>query len=324
MMAAGKNLENKGKEGYGFNIRDYAIYFIMIGIFIVFAVSLRNRGFLSIVNVMNIFRQTAIISVMAVGFTFILASGEFDLSIGSTVALSALVGSLMLQKTGIIPSLIVSVAVGAAVGFANGFFVVKARMPSFLATIAMMGIIHGLARWITHLQAIPVLNNRFTYIFGGGNVGPIPTLFIWTIVIMVVGHIAMVKTLFGRTVLAIGGNVTAARLAGINTEKVKWTLFVIMGMIASLSGLLYTGRLHAARYTYGEQDLFTIVAAVVIGGNSIYGGTGTIIGAVVGSLILGMVNNGLILFGFSVDQQVIFRGVMILVAVALSPTKPKE
>jgi ribose transport system permease protein len=314
----------QGEIHHRFNVKDYAIYLIMLGIFIVFAIFLRERGFLSMVNLMNIFRQTAIISIMAVGFTFMLASGEFDLSIGSTVALSALVGALTLQKFSIIPAVFAAGTIGAVIGFVNGFFVVRARMPSFLATIAMMGIVHGLARWITHLQAVPVIDDRFTYIFGGGNIGPIPTLFVWTAVVMVIGQIAMVKTLFGRMVLATGGNVVAAQLAGINTDKVKWVLFITMGMIASLSGLLYTGRLHAARYTYGEQDLFTIVAAVVIGGNSIYGGTGTIIGAVVGSLILGMVNNGLILFGFSVDQQVIFRGVMILVAVALSPTSPKE
>jgi ribose transport system permease protein len=230
----------------------------------------------------------------------------------------------MLQRGGIALAIVAAVSVGAAVGFANGFFVVKAKMPSFLATIAMMGIIHGFARWITHLQAVPVINDRFTYAFGGGNVGPIPTLFIWTLMVMVIGHIAMVNTLFGRKVLAIGGNQAAARLAGIDVPRMKWLLFMIMGMISSLSGLLYSGRLHAARYTYGTNDLFTIVAAVVIGGNSIYGGTGTIIGAVVGSIIIGMVNNGLILFGFSVDQQVIFRGVIILIAVALSPKGPKE
>jgi ribose transport system permease protein len=323
-MNENSELEGGQLQAHKFKIRDNAIYFIMLGIFIVFAIFLRDRGFLSLVNLMNIFRQTAIISIMAVGFTFMLASAEFDLSIGSTVALSALVGALTVQKFGIMVAVIASCGVGAVIGFANGFFVVKAKMPSFLATIAMMGIIHGLARWITHLQAVPVLNDTFTYIFGGGNLGPIPTLFVWTAVVMVLGQIAMVKTLFGRKVLATGGNVVAASLAGINTDKVKWLLFITMGMISSLSGLLYTGRLHAARYTYGEQDLFTIVAAVVIGGNSIYGGTGTIIGSVVGSLILGMVNNGLILFGFSVDQQVIFRGVMILVAVALSPTSPKE
>ncbi|UCB44587.1 MAG: ABC transporter permease [Spirochaetota bacterium] len=319
------NLTVNGRsEAKKFDIKQWAIYFIMLGIFIVFAIFLRERGFLSLVNLMNIFRQTAIISIMAVGFTFMLASGEFDLSIGSTVALSALVGALMLQRAGIALAIFAAVAVGATVGFANGFFVVKAKMPSILATIAMMGIIHGFARWITHLQAVPVINDRFTYTFGGGNVGPIPTLFIWTLVVMVIGHIAMVNTLFGRKVLAIGGNQAAARLSGINVSRVKWLLFMIMGMISSLSGLLYSGRLHAARYTYGEQDLFTIVAAVVIGGNSIYGGTGTIIGAVVGSIIIGMVNNGLILFGFSVDQQVIFRGVIILIAVALSPKGPKE
>jgi ribose transport system permease protein len=307
-----------------FKIKDYAIFFILLGIFIVFAFFLRDRGFLSLVNLMNIFRQTAIISIMAVGFTFMLASGEFDLSIGSTVALAALVGALTLQRMGILPAVFAALGVGALIGYANGFFVVKAKMPSFLATIAMMGIIHGLARWITHLQAVPVLNKTFTYIFGGGNIGPIPTLFVWTLVVMVIGQVAMVMTLFGRKVLATGGNVVAARLAGIDTERVKWLLFIAMGMISSIAGLLYTGRLHAARYTYGEQDLFTVVAAVVIGGNSIYGGTGTIIGTVVGSLILGMVNNGLILFGFSVDQQVIFRGIMILIAVALSPKGPKE
>lgn len=300
-------------------LREYAIYFIMLGIFIVFAIFLRDKGFLSGVNIMNIFRQTAMISIMAVGFTFLLASGEFDLSIGSTVALAALVGALVLQQAGIILAVLAALALGAVVGVINGALVVKVRMPSFLATIATMGIIHGFARWITHLQAVPVTNDRFTYIFGAGNIGPISTLFIWTIVAVVVGHFVMAKTSFGRKVLAAGGNKTAAIFSGINVTNVKWLLFIAMGMIAALAGLLYTGRLHAARYTYGEADLFTVVAAVVIGGNSIYGGKGTVIGALIGSIILGMINNGLILFGFSVDQQVIFRGVIILIAVALSP-----
>ncbi|MFC2145457.1 ABC transporter permease, partial [Actinomycetota bacterium] len=270
-------------------------------------------------NIMNIFRQTAMISIMAVGFTFLLASGEFDLSIGSTVALSALVGALALQRFGIIVAVIAALALGAVVGVINGILVVKVRMPSFLATIATMGIIHGFARWITHLQAIPVTNERFTFIFGAGNIGPISTLFIWTIAAVIIGHFVMAKTSFGRKVLAAGGNKTAAEFSGINVTNVKWMLFIVMGMIAALAGLLYSGRLHAARYTYGEADLFTVVAAVVIGGNSIYGGKGTVIGALIGSIILGMINNGLILFGFSVDQQVIFRGVIILIAVALSP-----
>jgi ribose transport system permease protein len=300
-------------------LRDYAIYFIMVGIFIIFAIFLRDKGFLSGVNIMNIFRQTAVISILAIGFTYLLASGEFDLSIGSTVALCALVGSLILQRLGIIAAVIAALVLGAFIGVLNGALVVKAKMPSFLATIATSGILFGFARWITHLQAVPVTNERFKYIFGGGNIGPVSTLFIWTIVAVLLGHLIIAKTSFGRKVLAAGGNKIAATFSGINVTNVKWLLFILMGAIAALAGLLYSGRLAAARYTYGEADLFTVVAAVVIGGNSIYGGKGTVIGALIGSIILGMINNGLILFGFSVDQQVIFRGVIILIAVALSP-----
>lgn len=300
-------------------IRENAIYFIMVGIFIIFAIFLRDKGFLSIANIMNIIRQTAIISIMSVGFTFLLASGEIDLSVGATIALSAILGALTLQRYGITLAIIIALAAGAFVGVINGALVVKIKMPSFLATLATQGIIYGLARWITHLQAIPVTNTKFTYVFGGGNIGPIPTLFIWTIVVVAIGHIIMAHTPFGRKVLAAGGNKVAATLSGINVNNVKWLLFIAMGIIAALAGLLYAGRLSAARYTYGEADLFTIIAAVVIGGNSIYGGKGTVIGALIGSIILGMINNGLILFGSSVDQQIIFRGVIILIAVALSP-----
>jgi len=305
-------------------VKENAIYLIMLGIFIIFAIFLRDKGFLSATNIMNIFRQTAMISIMAVGFTFLLTSAEFDLSIGSIVAFTALIGALVLAKFGIILAVVAAIATGTLIGVINGALVVKARMPSFLATIATMGIIHGFARWITHLQAVPVTNERFTNIFGGGNIGPISTLFIWTIVVVAVGHIVLVKTGFGRKIMAAGGNPIAATFSGINVQNVKWLLFIVMGMIASLAGLLYTGRLHAARYTYGSNDLFTVVAAVVIGGTSIYGGKGTVVGALIGSIILGMINNGLILFGFSVDQQVIFRGVIILIAVALSPKGPKE
>lgn len=319
MIAQKKQLPGPGTLTAKSVFRDYAIYFIMVGIFIVFAIFLRDKGFLSAVNIMNIFRQTAVITILAIGFTFLLTSAEFDLSVGSTTALCALIGALVLQRAGVIAAVAAALATGAIVGVINGALVVKAKMPSFLATIATSGIIFGAARWITKLQAVPVTNDKFKYIFGGGNVGPISTLFIWTIVAVALGHLILSKTSFGRKVLAAGGNKVAATFSGINVTNVKWLLFIVMGVIAALAGLLYSGRLAAARYTYGESDLFTVVAATVIGGTSIYGGRGTVIGALIGSVILGMINNGLILFGFSVDQQVIFRGVIILVAVALSP-----
>jgi ribose transport system permease protein len=309
----------KGPGSIISNLKNYTIYFIVIGIFIIFAISLRDKGFLTALNLMNILRQTAMISVMAVGFTFVLASGEMDLSIGATVALSALTAALVLERYGIILAVLSALAVGALVGFVNGAFVVKLKMPSFLVTIATLNVIQGIARWTTHLAAVPVQNTKFTFIFGSGNIGPISTLFIWTIVIVIIGHIVIAKTSFGRKVLAVGGNKTAAIFSGINVTNVKWLLFVIMGICAALAGLLYAGRLSAARYDYGANDLLTVIAAVVIGGNSISGGKGTVLGALIGSIILGMINNGLILLGLSVDQQIIFRGVIILVAIALSP-----
>ncbi len=300
-------------------IKENAIYFIMVGMFIIFAIFLKDKGFLSGSNIMNIFRQTAMISIMAVGFTFVLAGGEIDLSVGSIVALCAVLSALTLQRYGAILGIVVALAAGSLIGLINGLLVVRVKMPSFLATLATSGVVYGLARWVTNLQAVPVLNARFSYIFGGGNIGPVPILFLWTIVIVIIGHIIMNNTAFGRKVLATGGNKIAATFSGINASNIKILLFTSMGFIAALSGLLYTGRLCAARYNYGEADLFTVVAAVIVGGNSIYGGKGKVIGALIGSIILGMINNGLILFGSSVDQQIIFRGIIILLAVALSP-----
>lgn len=318
MKAENKKLTG-GAESIISKLKGFTIYFIVVGIFIIFAIFLRDKGFLTLINLMNIFRQTAMISIMAVGFTLLLASGEIDLSIGAVVALSALVGAVTLQKYGIIFAVLSALAVGAFVGFINGAFVVKLKMPSFLVTIATMSVVQGVARWTTQLRAIPIINTRFSFIFGSGNIGPISTLFIWTIVIVIIGHIVISKTSFGRKVLAVGGNKTSAAFSGINVANVKWLLFVIMGICAALAGLLYSGRLNAARYSYGESDLLTVIAAVIIGGNSISGGKGTVLGALVGSIILGMINNGLIIFGLDVDKQIIFRGVIILVAVALSP-----
>ena len=300
-------------------LRDYSIYFIMAGIYVIFVIFLHDKGFLSIVNVMNIFRQTALITILAVGFTYLLAGGEFDFSIGSIVALCALIGAIILRKAGIAAAISVSLATGITIGAINGAIVAKAKVPSFLVTIATSSIIYGFARWITNLKSISITNERFIFIFGGGNVGPISTLFIWTIIAVSMGQLIISKTSFGRRTLAVGGNKIAAAFSGINFTNIKWLLFIIMGAVSALVGLLYSGRLAAARYTYGSEDIFTVMAAVVIGGNSIYGGKGNVFGTLIGSVIIGMINNGLILFGFTIDQQIIFKGLIILIAVSLSP-----
>ena len=299
--------------------RDNVIYFIFIGIFVLFAALLFNRGFLSPTNLLNIVRQTAMICILSVGMTMVLAAEEIDLSFGAIVALAALITAMTLRATdSILLSVLLGLASGTLVGAINGLFVSRVGIPSFLVTLGMSGIVVGTARWISDLQSIAVNNDLFTYVFGSGNIGPVPMLFVWIVGVGVLGHLLLKKMPFGRQVLATGGNKTAAQYSGINVSRVKFAVLVINGALAALVGILYTGRLHGARYTLGENDLLIVIAAVIIGGTSMFGGKGSVIGSIVGALIMGMLNNGLILLGLSVDQQLMFRGVIIILAVSLA------
>ena len=179
------------------------------------------------------------------------------------------------------------VGVGLGIGLLNGLITTKMRIPSFLVTLGTFSIISGIARWATGLQAVPILNQRYNSAFGSGNVGSVSTLFFWTTGVLIVGHVLFRHTRFGRHVLATGGNKQAALAVGIRTDRIKVAALVAASLTAAIAGMLYAGRLQGARYTFGENDLLTVIAAVVIGGTSLFGGRGSITGAVVGSLLLG-------------------------------------
>ena len=300
------------------NLAGYVVYLGFVAILLFFAVALRDVGFLSVDNLMNIVRQTTPVTIMAIGMVFAMSTGQIDLSVGAVVALAALVTALILREANMPLALLGGLAVGVVVGLVNGTLTIALRIPSLLVTLGTMGIVAGLARAITGLEAVPIINDTFTFAFGSGSFGPVSVLFLWTIAAVVVGHIVLNQTIFGRHVLATGGDEPAARAAGINTVKVKIMAFVICSAAAALAGMLYAGRLHGARYTLGEADLLTVIAATVIGGTSLFGGKGSVIGAVLGSWIMGILNNGLILMGFSVSEQMIARGSILILAVALS------
>jgi ribose transport system permease protein len=268
---------------------------------------------------MNIARQTAMISIMAVGMTYVLAAEEIDLSFGSVVALSSIVTAILLRSTSnIFLSIIAGLGAGALIGLINGVFVAKIGIPSFLVTLGMSNIVLGLARWISNLQSIAINNKNFVFIFGSGDIGPVPVLFIWTITATVFGQLILKKTPFGRKVLATGGSKISALYSGIQVSRIKIAALTLNAMLAALAGILYAGRLHGARYTLGENDVMIVIAAVIIGGTSMFGGKGSVIGSVLGALIMGILNNGLILLGLSVDQQIIFRGLIIIISVSLT------
>ena len=282
------------------------IYLIFILLVILFTI-LQGKDFLSVFNIMNILRQTAMISIMAVGMTFALSAGEIDLSVASVIALSALVASMMLRQFGIVVGILSGFGVGLAVGLFNGAIVAFVRVPSFLVTLASMSIIGGLSRWITQLRSIEILNDTFAFIFGSGDIGPIPVLLFWTLIVAVVGYLLLNRTVFGRRVLSAGGNEKAAYFTGINTRMIKMKVLIISATTAALAGMLYAGRLHGARYNIGEGFEMSVIAATVLGGTSLFGGIGTILGSIVGAIVIGIINNGLILMGLDISQQMFFR-----------------
>ncbi|MDR1249061.1 MAG: ABC transporter permease [Treponema sp.] len=304
----------------------YIVYIAFVVVFLFLSIWLGGRGFLSLNNVLNITRQTSMITIMAVAMTFVIGAAQIDLSIGSIVALSSLVCALILRSTNsIILALAASVAMGALVGAVNGLLITKLGIPAFLATLGMMGIIRGIGMWITNMAAIVITNEMFNFVFGVGNIGGwFPVLLIWTVLFVVFGVILLNKTPFGKKTLAAGGNEIAARFTGINTNRVKLMTFIMSGAFAAFAGILYAGRMQAGRYTFGEGDEMSTIAAVILGGTSMSGGTGFVIGTLIGSLLMGMINNGLILGGLNVSQQTIVRGVIIILAVALSNVTRKK
>jgi ribose transport system permease protein len=297
------------------------IYIGFIAVFILFAITLGDSGFTNPNNLLNIFRQVATISIMAVAMTFVIAAAEIDLSIGSVAGLAAVVTAMTLNTFGLIPGILAGLLVGVVAGSISGGLVAWLKVPSFLVTLGMLGLVVGVARWITASAPIPIADQTYVAIFGGGDFGPIPGLLVWALIAVVAGAIVMNKTKFGRHVRATGGNLVAAGYTGVNTAKVKFTVLLMSGVFAAFAGMLYAGRLQSGRFQWGTGDELSVIAAVILGGTSLFGGRGQVIGSLFGALFVGLINNGLILAGLDVSQQQVVRGAIIILAVALSRKK---
>ena len=301
--------------------RQYVIYAGFIVIFIFFSITLSDKGFLDPNNLLNIVRQTAMIAIMAVGMTFVLSAGEIDLSIGSVAGLASVTTALTLAKFGLIGGVCCGIITGIVIGMVNGLLTTRVGIPSFLVTLAMMGIAKGTAMWISATAAVPILNKTYYSVFGSGNFGPVPGLLIWALIAAIIGHIALRKTTFGRKVLATGGSETAARFTGIKTHNIKMQVLVISSITAALAGMLYAGRLRSGRFQLGEGDELSVIAAAVLGGTSLFGGFGSVVGSIMGALMIGLINNGLILMGLEFSQQLIARGIIIILAVTVARSR---
>ena len=274
---------------------------------------------MSPINLLSIVRVSTTITIMSVATVFVLCAGEIDLSVASIVPVSALIAAVALQDDyNFIVSALIGVGFGALVGLANGLVVVFFRIPSFVVTLGTLGIMTGLAQVVTNANTVSIANDNFFFWFGGGSVGTIPILAFWTLASLVIGSTILSLSPIGRRVLATGANASAARFSGVRTGRIKIGVMTASGLSGGLAGVLYDGQYAAANFTIGATDLLSVIAAAIIGGAALEGGKGTVLGAVVASLLVGTLNNALVLVGFGAPQQVMVQGVIIVAAVLVS------
>lgn len=297
------------------------IYVGFVVVFLAFAILLGDQGFLSSGNLLNILRQSAIVTIMAVGMTFVIASAQIDLSVGSAAGLASITTAMVISRFGLVPGILAGLAVGVLIGVINGSLVAFLRIPSFLVTLAMMGIAAGVAQWVTASAPQPILNDTYTALFGSGDIGPVPGLVVWSAIAVALGAVVLRKARFGRQVLATGANPVAAEYSGISTRWITFRVMLICSTLAALAGMLYAGRLQSGRYQWGSGDEMNAIAAVILGGTALAGGRGSVVGTLFGALLMGLINNGLILAGLDSSQQQVVRGVIIVLAVALARKK---
>lgn len=292
---------------------------VMVALICVFWVLLLDTGFMSAANFMNIVKAKTPVIVMAAASVYVISAGEIDLSVASVPPVAGtLAATLLASGYGVPLSVLSALLVGLAVGLINGLITVRLRIPSFIVTLGMIGVLQGAARLISGERAVPILDDVYTSILGQGKLGSVPVLLIWAGAVGIIGSVVLHRTPFGKAVLATGGNEVAARFSGIPTDRIKMTVLVLSGLAGALAGLLYSGQFGSGRYDLGGSDLLTVLAAVVIGGTSLSGGRGSVEGAIAGALLVGLVSNGVILLGFSTPQQQIFSGAIIVLSVALS------
>ncbi|OBZ09277.1 MULTISPECIES: ribose ABC transporter permease [Bacillales] len=295
----------------------------LIGLLIIIVILIiASPNFLTVNNILNVFRQVSINALIAFGMTFVILTGGIDLSVGATLALSgALTAGLLNGGMDPLTAIIIGLFAGGAMGAINGLLVTKAKIAPFIATLATMTIYRGFALVYTDGRPITGFESELFTLVGGGYFFGVPVPVIITLIIFFVLFFILRKTTFGRNIYAIGGNEEASLLSGIKTGRFKVYVYTLTGMLSALAGIILTSRLNSAQANAGTGYELDAIAAVVLGGTSLSGGKGWIVGTLVGALIIGVLNNGLNLLGVSSFYQQVVKGMVILLAVLLDRKK---
>lgn len=290
-------------------------YKILIAFLVlIIVISFMTPNFLSWRNIINVFRQSSIIGIMAIGATFVIIGGGFDISVGSLLALTAAMVVGLQSYMHWFPAMLVVLLVGAAFGVANGFLTSKIHIPPIIATLGTMTIIRGIVYMYTGGYPLYVDSEGFAFI-GNGYVGPIPFPIILLLALVALGQFILVRTKFGRYSCAIGGNKEAARLSGVKVDFYIIMTFVMGGVMAAMSGIVYASRLLSVTPLAGQGYELDAIASAVIGGTSVSGGEGSVLRTLIGALLLTMITNAFNLIGIDLYVQYVFKGLVILAAV---------
>lgn len=271
--------------------------------------------FATAANLANVAEQSAIVGVIAIGMTFVILTGGIDLSVGSLVALAGVAMASALQRGWPLPMAIgLGLLAGAVAGLANGLLITVGKLPPFIATLGMMSVARGGALMLTDGRPISGFPASLR-LLATSNVGGVPAPVVYMLALYIVAHVVLTRTVLGRYVYAIGGNEEASALSGIDVRFFKTIVYVISGVSASICAILLVARLNSAQPIAGMGYELDAIAAAVIGGTSLLGGTGTVVGTLVGALILSVLRNGLNLLGVSSYLQQVAIGVVIVAAV---------
>lgn len=301
----------------------YNFYFVII--FMILLSTIFSKGiFIKLSNLSNLLLQNSIIGILAMGQFLVILTGGIELSVGSILAACSMLSALSIsQGHGIAFSVLLSIALGSGLGFLNGIFVSKGKIPPFIATLGMMGIARSIARQINYNCPIWAIPEDFL-LFGKGYLGPIPIpLLIWLNIFFLI-LLLVNRTHYGRYIYAVGTNENAARLSGVNVDKIKLLVYTLAGMMCGIGAIVSIGRIGYAFPDVGMLYNLDSIAGVVIGGTSLFGGMGTATGVLVGVIIVGIISNFMNIVGINLFLQQILKGMILLTAVYINYVVSKK
>ena len=307
-------------------LKEYSYTFILLGVLLVviFIMAIMSPYFFSWKNCRNILNQSAIYLVLSIGMTFVICAGQIDLSVGAIIGFSGVCMGLLLNQ-GVSPiwAILIQLLIGVIVGIVNGIFVAYGKINSFIVTLGMMTILRGITLILTNSSSVFGFGNIITFI-GSGKIGPVNMPIILSLVIATVGGVLLHRTTFGNYCLFIGTNEIALNRSGVNVKKYKIIIFALCGLCASVAGLIITARLNSAEPLAGQGYEMDAIAASILGGTSMQGGKGNIIGTIIACLILNIMKNGLTLLAISSHYQEILTGLILLISVLISESEQRR